>query len=69
MDVFYAKHVRDRICSSHFTTQLRSQVIRIVPMPAEVKAAFDWIEKDPTVYFTMSVPSFVLPQPPFTIYI
>ncbi|EIN10808.1 proline iminopeptidase [Punctularia strigosozonata HHB-11173 SS5] len=32
-------------------------VIRINPMPQDVKDAFDWIAKDPTVYHTMNGPS------------
>jgi L-proline amide hydrolase len=32
-------------------------VCRVQPWPAEVAAAFEWIEKDPTVYNTMNGPS------------
>jgi L-proline amide hydrolase len=32
-------------------------VCRVDPWPPEVGAAFEWIEKDPTVYYTMNGPS------------
>ena len=32
-------------------------VCRVQPMPPEVLAAFEWIDKDPTVYHTMNGPS------------
>ena len=32
-------------------------VCRLDPMPPEVVAAFEWIERDPTVYHTMNGPS------------
>lgn len=32
-------------------------VCRVVPWPEEVKRTFDWVAKDPTVYFTMNGPN------------
>ena len=32
-------------------------VCRVVPWPDEVKRTFDWVAKDPTVYFTMNGPN------------
>jgi L-proline amide hydrolase len=32
-------------------------VCRVQPWPDEVAAAFEWLEKDPTVYYTMNGPS------------
>jgi L-proline amide hydrolase len=35
----------------------KRHVCRIDPMPADVRATFDWLDRDPTVYHTMNGPS------------
>jgi L-proline amide hydrolase len=35
----------------------KRHVCRIDPMPADVQATFDWLDRDPTVYHTMNGPS------------
>ena len=35
----------------------KRHVCRIDPLPPDVKATFDWLDRDPTVYHTMNGPS------------